>query len=489
MITLLLIIPILGCLSLIFIDEESKDSLIKMKNIAIGFSLLNFLLSIYIWIQFNSNTSQFQFVYEFDKFESFHFNVGIDGISLYFVLLTTFITPIALLSNYRNIKDNLKYFLISFLLLETVQILAFIVLDLLLFYIYFESVLPILFLVIILFGHGENRFRSAYLLFLYTLAGSLPMLLAILVIFNYLGSTDFSLLSLYEINLDSQKLLWLGFFLAFAVKTPLYPFTIWLPKAHGDSPLAGSIVLAGTILKLASYGMLRVLIDFLPDATNFFNPIIQCLAVISIIYASLSTVVQQDTKRLIAYSSIAHVSVIVLGIFSNTIIGIEGAILLSIAHGFVSPALFICVGGILYDRSQTRIIDYFKGLVVTMPLFTILLFIFILANIGVPLTINFLGEQLSLIGIWERNPMIAILGTLTIVLSSCYSLFLYNRICYGEQNPDMIQILDIDRREFILLFSILIPTILLGIFPNIILNTLHESVTSLLYNLPSSFLF
>jgi NADH-ubiquinone oxidoreductase chain 4 len=486
MITLLLIVPILGCLSLILIDEESKDSQIKMKNIAIGFSLLNFLVSIYLWIQFDSNTSQYQFVYEFDKFESFHFNVGIDGISLYFVLLTTFITPIALLSNYMDIKDNLKYFLISFLLLETLQILAFIVLDLLLFYIYFESVLPILFIVIVLFGHGTDRFRSAYLLFLYTLAGSLPMLLAILTIYNHMGSTDFSLLSLYEINLDSQKLLWLGFFLAFAVKTPLYPFTIWLPKAHGDSPLAGSIILAGTILKLASYGMLRVLIEFLPDATNFFNPIVQCLAVISVIYASLSTIVQQDTKKLIAYSSIAHVSVIVLGIFSNTIIGIEGAILLSLAHGFVSPALFICVGGIIYSRLHTRIIPYIRGLVITMPVFTIMFFMFLLANIGFPLTINFLGEQLSLMGIWDRNPLIAVIGTLTMVLSSCYSIFLYNRICYGEQNPNIKQILDIDRREFMLLLSLFIPTILLGIFPNILLDTLHSSVTSLLYNIPFS---
>lgn len=482
MITLLLIVPILGCLSLILIDEKSNDSRIKMKNIAIFFSLLNFLFSIYLWIQFDSNTSQFQFVYEFDRFESFHFNIGIDGISLYFVLLTTFITPIALLSNYMNIKNNLKYFLISFLLLETLQILAFIVLDLLLFYVYFESILPILFIVIVLFGHGKDRFRSAYLLFLYTLAGSLPMLLAILAIYNHLGSTDFSLLSLYEINLNSQKLLWLGFFLAFAVKTPLYPFIIWLPKAHGDSPLAGSIVLAGTILKLASYGMLRVLIEFLPDATNFFNPIVQCLAVISIIYASLSTIVQQDTKRLIAYSSIAHVSVIVLGIFSNTIIGIEGAILLSLAHGFVSPALFICVGGVIYDRTGTRIIDYIRGLTLYMPIFSILFFVFILCNTGIPLSLNFLGEQLSLIGIWERSPMIASLGASGIVLSAIYSLFLYNRLSFGDYSSYLPLLKDIDRREFFLLISLLIPTILLGIFPNTILDSLHVSVSSLLYD-------
>jgi NADH-ubiquinone oxidoreductase chain 4 len=482
MISLILITPIIGCLLMLLIDERSEDSNSKMKNIALFTSLLNFLFSIYLWIQFDSNTIQYQFVSEFNQLNFYQFNIGIDGISLYFVLLTTFITPIALLSNYTNITNNLKYFLISILLLETLQILAFVVLDLLLFYIYFESVLPILFIIIILFGHGKDRFRSAYLFFLYTLAGSLPMLLAILVIYNNLGSTDFSLLSLYEISLENQKLLWIGFFIAFAVKTPLYPFTIWLPKAHADSPLAGSIILAGTILKLASYGMLRVLINFLPDATNYFTPIVQCLAVIAIIYASLSTIVQQDTKRLIAYSSIAHVSVVVLGIFSNTIIGIEGAILLAIAHGFVSPALFICVGGVIYDRTGTRIIEYIRGLVTYMPVFTILFLIFTLCNTGIPLSLNFLGEQLSLMGIWERSPIIASLGATGIILSAVYSIFLYNRLSYGNYSPYIPIIKDINRREFYLLISLLIPTILLGIYPNLILNSLHMSISSLLYN-------
>jgi len=229
--------------------------------------------------------------------------------------------------------------------------------------------------------------------------------------------------------------------------------------------------------------MLRVLINFLPDATHFFSPIVQCLAIIAIIYASLSTIVQQDTKRLIAYSSIAHVSVVVLGIFSNSIIGIEGAILLALAHGFVSPALFICVGGICYDRFNTRIIDYIRGLALTMPIFTILFFIFTLANTGIPLTLNFLGEQMSLIGIWERNPFIAIIGASGIVLSACYSIFIYNRISYGSYSPYLNITKDINRREFFLLISLLIPTLALGIFPNLILDCLHTSVTELLYNI------
>jgi NADH-ubiquinone oxidoreductase chain 4 len=256
-----------------------------------------------------------------------------------------------------------------------------------------------------------------------------------------------------------------------------------LPRAHSDSPLAGSVLLAGTILKLATYGMLRILLTFLPDASNYFSPMVQTIAVISIIYASLATIVQQDTKTLIAYSSICHMGVVVLGIFSNTIQGIEGAILLGLAHGFVSPALFICIGGIVYDRTGTRLIKYLKGLVTYMPIFTILFFVFTLANIGTPLTLNFLGEQMSLLGIWQVNPVVAVLGATGIVLSACYSMFLYNRISYGAYSPHLKPLLDISRREFVLLISLLIPTVALGIYPNVILETLHVSTSQLLYTI------
>nr|YP_009504978.1 NADH dehydrogenase subunit 4 [Lyophyllum decastes]AWW14097.1 NADH dehydrogenase subunit 4 [Lyophyllum decastes] len=483
MITLLILIPIIGSLLLIPISsEENIENKSQMKRIALTTSLINLFVSLFIWYQFDSNTTQYQFVSEFNQLNFCHLNFGIDGISLFFVLLTTFVTPIALLSNYTNINKNLKLFLISFLLLESLQICAFVSLDLLLFYIFFESVLPILFIVIVVFGHGEDRFRSAFLLFLYTLAGSLPMLLCILSIYSYIGSTDFQLISLCEISLDSQKILWLGFFIAFAVKTPLYPFIIWLPKAHSDSPLAGSIILAATILKLATYGYIRVLLNFFPDATNYFSPLIQTIATITIIYASLSTIIQQDTKRLIAYSSVAHMGVLVLGLFSNTIQGIEGAILLAIAHGFVSPALFTCVGGIIYDRTGKRIINYIRGLATYMPVFTILFFVFTLANTGIPLTLNFLGEQLSLIGIWQQNPYIATLGATGILLSACYSLFLYNRLSYGSYSPHLPILKDINRREYSLLISLLIPTIIFGILPNVLLNPLHISTSALLYS-------
>ena len=485
MLTLLLIIPLIGSFFILSIQENSIYSQNKMKIIAITTSLINLFISIFLWLEFDSNTTQFQFVSEFDYLTFGHLNFGVDGISLYFVLLTTFITPIAIISNYNNINNNLKFFLISFLILETLQLALFLVLDLLLFYIFFESVLPILFIIIIVYGSGEFRFRSANLFFLYTLFGSLFMLLAILQIYSYTYTTDFQLLSLCDISLEGQKLLWLAFFLAFAIKTPLWPFTGWLYRAHADSPLAGSILLAATILKFATYGYMRILINFLPDATNYFSPLVQTIAIVTLIYASLATIVQQDTKTLIAYSSIAHMSIVILGLFSNTIQGIEGAILLALAHGFVSPALFICVGGILYDRIGTRVIKYIKGLATYMPIFNILFFIFTLCNAGIPLSLNFLGEQLSLIGIWEINPIISALGATGIVLSACYSIFLYNRISYGVYSPNMnkVLVLDINRREFIILISLLIPTILLGIFPNIILDSIHLSVSTLLYNL------
>jgi hypothetical protein len=277
--------------------------------------------------------------------------------------------------------------------------------------------------------------------------------------------------------------LWLGFFLSFAVKTPLFPFHIWLSEAHSTAPLAGSILLAAVILKLATYGYLRVLLPMFPDATNYFSPLVQTIAVITLVYASLATIRQVDTKKIVAYSSIGHQAVVVLGIFSNTIQGIEGAILLSIAHGFSSPGLFICVGGVLYNRYHTRVIAYYRGMALTMPVFTILFFIFTMSNSGVPLTLNFLGEAMSLLGMWDRNIIISVLGATGIVLSACYSFWLYGRISYGSFSPYLTVTNDVTRREFMLLISLIIPIVLFGIVPNVILDTLHVSVTSLLYNI------
>lgn len=486
MLTLLLIIPLIGCIFLLPIDGTKPANISYMRKVALFTSLLTLLISILVWIEFDSNTTDYQFVYEFKELSFCHFNIGLDGTSLYFVLLTTFITPICLLSNWSDIKSNVKYFLISFLILESLQIAVFVVLDLLLFYIFFESVLIPLFIIILTWGASIARIRAAFLLFLYTLFGSLFMLLSIITIqYNY-GITDFQLISLSEISLESQKYLFLAFFLAFAIKTPLFPLHLWLIKAHAEAPVSASILLAGTILKLATYGYLRVLLPIFPDATNYFLPFVQTIAIISLIFASMATIRQTDTKGLIAYSSVAHMAVVTLGIFSNTIQGIEGAILLGLAHGFVSPALFVIVGGVIYSRTHSRVIAYHRGLANLMPLLSIFFLFFTLSNSGIPLTLNFVGEITSLIGLWNNSPMIAVLGATGIVLSACYSLFLYNRISYGSYSPHLLPLKDLDRREFILLLTLLIPTLILGIFPNIILEGLHSSVSTLIYTIPTT---
>ena len=482
MITLLLLIPLIGCLAILPIQEGFENNNSRMKQIALITSVINFLISIVMWVEFDSSTSQYQFVQDFQSLSFCQLHVGIDGISLYFVLLTTFITPICILSNWQDINKRLKYFLISFLILETLQIAVFVVLDLLLFYVFFESVLIPLFLIVGIWGASEARIRASFLLFLYTLFGSLFMLLAIMVIYYNMGTTDFELIALQEISLESQKLLWLAFFISFAIKTPLWPFHGWLFRAHAEAPLAGSIVLAAIILKLATYGYLRILLPIFPDATSYFSPLIQTIAVITLIYSSLATLRQVDLKALVAYSSISHMAVVILGIFSNTIQGIEGAILLSIAHGFVSPALFICVGGILYNRYHTRILLYYRGMALFMPVFTVLFFLFILFNMGVPLSLNWVGEFLSLSGIFQRNPVMAVLGASGIVLSAAYSIWFYNRISYGQFSQYLQPTKDISRREFMLLLPLLLATVAFGILPNIILDTVHFSVSTLLYN-------
>nr|YP_010568252.1 NADH dehydrogenase subunit 4 [Cutaneotrichosporon mucoides]UZC57685.1 NADH dehydrogenase subunit 4 [Cutaneotrichosporon mucoides] len=479
MLTALLLIPIIGTLVILPMSEETNST--QIKQIGLIRSLINFILSIIIWGEFDSSSLQYQFVQEFNTLDFCHLHIGIDGISLYFVLLTTFITPLCLLSNWDNLKFGYKYYFIAFLLMETLLIAVFVVLDLMLFYIFFEAVLIPMFLVVGIWGGSITRIRASFLLFLYTLAGSLFMLLAIMVIYYNVGSTDFTILSLSEISFESQKILWLAFFLSFAVKTPMVPFHMWLPRAHAEAPLAGSILLASVFLKLAIYGFLRVLINFLPDATAYFSPLVQTIAIITLVYSSLATIRQSDFKRLVAYSSISHMAIVVLGVFSNTIVGIEGAILLSIAHGFISPAMFTLVGGVLYDSFHTRVIRYYRGMTLYMPVFSLLFFLATIANMGIPLSLNWAAEYMSLAGAFQKSPIIGILGATGIVFSACYSIFLFNRIAFGAYSQYLAKAKDVTRREFMLLFTLLLPAFVLGIFPNIILNDLHVAVTNLLY--------
>lgn len=491
MLSTLLLVPVIGSVLVAF----SGNSPTKMKQIALSSTLINFLVSIVLWSGFNANMPEgtYQFTQEFlpEQVTFCHLHIGVDGISLYFVLLTTLIMPICILSNWENISgstektskdvNSFRYFLICFLMLETLLIAVFVVLDILLFYIFFESVLIPLFFIVGIWGGGPTRVRAAFLLFLYTLFGSLFMLLSFIVIYYNVGSTDFQVVSLSEISLEAQKVLWLGIFISIAVKTPLVPFNTWLTYAHSEAPVGGSIVLAGVILKLATYGFLRIMLQFLPDASSYFSPLVQLFAVISVIYASLSTLRQTDFKKLVAYSSVAHAATIVLGLFSNTVQGIEGAIMLGLAHGLVSPALFFLVGGVLYDRYHTRTIRYYRGVVTYMPLFALFFFLFTIFNAAVPLSANWIGEFLSLAGIFQRNPIIALLASSSIVLSAAYSIWLFNRITFGSWSPYLNYTTDILRREYMILLPLFILTIVLGIYPDIVLNDIHNSVSSLIY--------
>lgn len=318
------------------------------------------------------------------------------------------------------------------------------------------------------------------MLFLYTLLGSLFMLLAFLTIYYSVGSTDITMISISNMSIEFQKLLWLPICLSFIVKTPLFPFHIWLPRAHAEAPLSGSILLAGIILKLATYGYIRILLELLPDASSYFSPLLQTICVITVIYSSLTTLRQTDMKVIIAYSSIGHMAIVVLGLFSNSLQGIEGAIFLSLCHGIVSPALFILTGGVLYDRYHTRILKYYRGLNCFMPIFSIFFFIMTLANMATPLTGNFIGEFMSLSGSFQKSPILTTLAASGIVLSAAYSIWLYNRITGGSFSPYLKITSDLNRREFMLLLPLAILTFILGIIPNIILDNLHLPVSCLL---------
>jgi NADH-ubiquinone oxidoreductase chain 4 len=450
--------------------------------IAFFTAILNLIVSLLIYILFDFSYNQFQFVHEYYNIKSFDIYLGVDGISIYFVLLTTIITPIALLSNWKNIITNVRSYLIIMLLLETLLIGVFLVLDILLFYIFFESTLPPLFLLIGLFG-SNNKVRASFYIFLYTLWGSLFLLLCILTIYSIIGSTDFEVLFKTNFNYFTQIFLFIGIFIAFAVKTPTIFLNNWLLKAHVESPLGGSIILAAIVLKLSLYGIMRLILPILPKASLEYTFVIYMIGIITILYASFSTLRTTDIKELIAYSSVSHAAVYLIGVFSNNIQGIEGSILLGLGHGFVSSGLFICAGGILYDRFHTRSIYFYKGIVQIMPLFSIMFFILCLANCGVPLTLNFIGEFLSLYGIFERLPLIGLLPSLSIILSAAYTIYMFNRITFGGYYSKFFKnnVIDLNIREFMILFILIFFTIILGIFPSFLFDGLHYSISNLIY--------
>lgn len=463
----------------------SRSSVETLKAIALATSIVNFIISLALWSNFDRNTSCFQFVAEYNELSFCHFTLGVDGISLFFIILTCLLFPIIFLADSKAIKENVLTYQVIMLLLETLLIAVFTVKDILLFYIFFESILPPLFLLIGLFG-SSKKVRASFHLFLYTLFGSLAMLLAFLTMYYLTGTTDIEVLSSVNLSFDLQKILWLAIFFSFMIKFPVVPFHLWLPLAHSEAPLGGSILLAGVVLKLALYGSLRILIPLLPEASIYFTPLVYLIGVITIIYASLTTLRQIDMKVIIAYSSIGHVAIILMGAFSNNVQGIEGSIVLGVAHGFISPALFILTGGCLYERYHSRILSYYRGLTVNMPLFSVMFLLATLGNIAVPLSSNFVGEWLCLAGAFQRSPVMAAAASSGMFLSAAYSIWMLNRVIGGQFSPHLKVMPDLDRREFYVLLPLIALAFALGIFPNVILDSIHYSVSTVLYQITTT---
>ena len=479
----LLLLPILGIFYIINMSVDLSD--INIKNIKVTgliVSLINLLLCLLIYIVMHFSSNQFQFVQEYHEISNYDLYLGLDGLCIYFLLLTTLIIPISILSNWTSISDKIVSYIIIMLLLETLIIAVFVVLDIMLFYIFFESILAPLFILIGVYG-SNNRIRASFYLFLYTLLGSLFLLLSIVAMCSIMATTDFDSLFKMNFNYSSQLFLFYGIFIAFAVKTPVIFLNTWLLKAHVESPLGGSIILAGIVLKLSLYGVIRLILPILAKASVTYSYIIFTISAITIIYASISTLRTIDIKELIAYSSVSHAAVYLLGVFSNTIQGIQGAIALGLAHGFVSPALFICAGGVLYDRSSTRLITYYRGITQLMPLFSIMFFILCLSNCAVPLTLNFIGEFLSLYGAFERLPLLGALACSSIVLSAAYSIYMFNRIAFAGSYSKYfnVNLIDINKREFYLLLLLVSLTVVLGVYSSPILDGLQYSASCLIY--------
>jgi len=522
-------LPILGIIIIMLLPFETEKDKIKGKQIALGFSILTLIESIRLWILFDNSTPKFQYIskinwwftkkkeslseYEIGIKEKINNTIenisngenyiesvtleqgwggiedkgnkifGIDGISIWFILLTTILIPICILASWESVKILTKNYLICFLGLEVLLIGVFTILDILGFYILFEGVLIPMYLIIGIWGSREQKVTAAYYFFFYTLIGSVLMLIGILYLYKISGTTDYLTLLGYKIDPEIQKYLFLAFFASLAVKIPKWPFHIWLPQAHVEAPVAGSVILAGILIKLGGYGFIRYTLPLLPDASYYFTPLIYTLSILAIIYASLTTLRQTDLKRIIAYSSVSHMGIVTLAIFTLNQIGIEGSIFLQIAHGVVSSALFIIVT-VLYDRHHTRLVKYYRGIAISMPLFSFFFLFFTFANIAVPLSCNFVGEYLCLLATFKSNTFIAVLASLGIVLSACYALFLFNRVSFGSMSLYLATShnfvnRDLSRREFFVLFPLILLTFIFGIFPNIILESLHASVINL----------
>ena len=478
----LILIPLIGSFLVLFIPSQYKETI---KVIVLSFSLAEFLLSLMMWMSFDNSSSRFQFVEVYNWIESSNiiFYLGVDGISLFFILLTTLLIPICLLASWDAIKFNEKEYFIAFLAMEALVIAVFCVLDIILFYVFFESVLIPMFIIIGVWGSRERRIRAAYMFFLYTLLGSVLMLLAILYIYYQAGTTDYQILLTTTFDPEVQKLLWLAFFASFAVKVPMLPVHIWLPEAHVEAPTAGSVILAGILLKLGSYGFLRFSLPLFPYASVYFTPFIYSFACIAVIYTSLTAIRQTDLKRIIAYASVAHMNLVLIGMFVYNLQGLEGSILQQLSHGLVSGALFLCVG-VIYDRHHTRLVKYYSGLAHTMPVYIAIFMFFSMANIALPGTSSFVGEFLILAGAFQANTTVCVLSATGMILGGGYSLWLFNRVAFGNIKVQYMKAFsDVDKREFATLLPLIVLTLVMGIYPEIFLDPMHVSCNNLLSQL------
>jgi NADH-ubiquinone oxidoreductase chain 4 len=472
--------PLLGAIVVMAMPDKTQKQIESVKTISLWFGIATLALAFYVWAIFDEGVVGYQMT-TYSESGGWAIHFGIDGLSLYYVLLTAMLTPICQLASWSNVKHSIRLYNAMQLIACSLLIMVFTQIDLLMFYIAFEAVLIPMFFMIGMWGGSPSRTRSAMLLFLYTLFGSLFMLLAMLNLYACLGTFDMTIMHVVAMDNDMQKVMWLSFAIAMAIKTPLVPFHMWLPRAHADAPLAGSMVLAGTVLKLASYGVLRVMLPMFPYASMYYSPFVYMVAIISLVYASFATMRQSDFKALVAYSSIAHMAVVVMGLFSNTLMGITGAILLSLAHGFISPLMFMLVGGVLYDRYHSRQMRYYRGMATSMPIFGAVMFYAICANMGVPLTLNWLGEWMALAGSFQYSFMAGAFGATSIVLSACYSVWLWARICTGTDVPYMKYTMDVTRREMAVMVPLIIMPLLMGIKPNLLMDVIGSAAMTILY--------
>ena len=475
-------LPLLG-MFIIFLIKEDTSSANNIKFAALWTSIGTFILSCLLWLQFDNQNGNYQMVEKYKWFSDFNifYHIGVDGISLFMILLSTFLTPFCILASWVSIRKRIKEYMMAFLFLETLMLGMFSSIDMVLFYIFFEAVLIPMFLIIGIWG-GDKRIYASFKLFLYTLLGSVLMLIAIIFIYKITNSMNISDLQGNHFTKKVQIFLWLAFFASFAVKIPMWPFHTWLPDAHVQAPTAGSVILAGVLLKMGGYGFIRFSIGMLPEASVYFTPMIMVLSIIAIIYTSLVALAQTDMKKLIAYSSVAHMGMVTIGIFTVNSQGLEGAMIQMISHGVVSAALFLCIG-VIYDRMHTREINFYGGLVNKMPHYSFAFMIFMLASVGLPGTSGFIGEFLIIIAAFKYNFYVALFAATGIILGAVYMLYLYKNIIFGIlSNEKLKEILDLDMREKLILYPLIIMVIIIGIFPNIFLDPMRISIESIIIN-------